>query len=267
VSLLERIVEQKRAEVAAKAPPHSTYDPRGGVYGRVDLRNWLMRHEGAPLHLIAEVKFKSPSAGLLSRKLDASQRAAAYASGGARMVSVLCDEVFFGGGYIDLAAARKALDNHELVVPLLAKEFIVDPLQLDWVSHHGADAVLLIAKIVDAATLRVLMKRCKALGLAPFVEVATEAERDMALDAGADVLGVNARDLDTLDMDAERAARVIAGIPRDRVAVHLSGLGSADAVRAIRAGRADAALIGEALMRVDDPAPVLREFVSAALGS
>jgi indole-3-glycerol phosphate synthase len=216
------------------------------------------------MRLIAEVKFKSPSAGPLSRKLDAGARAVAYAKAGARMVSVLCDEAFFGGSYGDVAAARKALDDQGLVLPVLAKEFIIDPVQLVWASRHGADAALVIARIVDERMLRVLIEQARALGLEPFVEVVTEAERDAALEAGAAVIGVNARDLDTLVMDREGAARVIAGIPRDRVAVHLSGLGSPSAVAAIAAGRADAALIGEALMRVDDPSPVLREFVSAA---
>ena len=267
MSLLERILEQKRAEVAARTPPHATSDPRAGVDTRVNLKSWLTRPTGGPLHLIAEVKFKSPSAGSLSRKLDAGQRAVAYASAGARMISVLCDEVFFGGGYADLAAARKALDDQRLSVPLLAKEFIVDPLQLEWARHHGADAVLLIVRILDKELLGRFIGEAKERGLAPFVEVTTEDERDAALEAGADVLGVNARDLDTQAIEPARAARVIAGIPRDRVAVHLSGLGSAEAVKAVRASRADAALVGEALMRVEDPAPILRDFVSAAQGS
>ena len=157
-------------------------------------------------------------------------------------------------GYADLAAARKALDDQGLSVPLLAKEFIVDPLQLEWARHHGADAVLLIVRILDKELLGRFIGEAKERGLAPFVEVTTEDERDAALEAGADVLGVNARDLDTQAIEPARAARVIAGIPRDRVAVHLSGLGSAEAVKAVRASRADAALVGAGALGVDVPA-------------
>jgi indole-3-glycerol phosphate synthase len=277
MSLLARIVAQKRAEVAAAPRCHpeerSDEGPHGGrgsgctVGSFASLRmtaEALSRPAGAPLRLIAEVKFASPSAGPLSRKLDAGARALAYASAGASMVSVLCDETFFGGSWGDLALARTALDRAGLAVPLLAKEFIVDPLQLEWARASGADAALLIVRLVDRESLRALSERARELGLEPFVEVATEAERDLALEAGARIVGVNARDLDTLAMDPERVARVLSGIPGDRVAVHLSGIGSAVAVRAVAKGRADAALVGEALMRADDPAPLLREFVSAA---
>jgi indole-3-glycerol phosphate synthase len=281
MSLLERILARKREEVAGLPPvpprsparaltPGPSPDSGRGVASTSiegsDAFQALHRPRGAPLRLIAEVKFRSPSAGSLSRKMSAAQRAVAYAEGGAAMVSVLCDETFFGGGYLHLTEARLALDKEGRTVPLLAKEFVIDPVQLEWASHHGADAALLIARIVDRGTLGALVKRARALDLEPFVEVTTEAERDAALEAGARVVGVNARDLDTLEMDAERTARVIAGIPPRVVAVHLSGLGSPAAVRAVAGGRADAALVGEALMRVDDPGPVLRDFVSAARG-
>jgi indole-3-glycerol phosphate synthase len=268
MSLLARIVAQKRAEIAAGALPHPPGPPlrrrqSGGSVTALSRGGEVSR---APLRLIAEVKFASPSAGPLSRKLDAGERALAYASAGATMVSILCDATFFGGGFGDLAMARKALDAAGLSVPLLAKEFIIDPVQLEWASASGADAALLIVRLLDRDTLGALTERARELGLEPFVEVATEAERDLALEAGARIVGVNARDLDSLSMDPERAARVLAGIPRGCVAVRLSGLGSAGSVRAVAEGRADAALVGEALMREDDPAPLLRDLVSAARG-
>jgi indole-3-glycerol phosphate synthase len=266
MSLLERILAQKRVEVVGGLAPGGAPCPRAVRRG-VDVVAALSRGREDPLRLVAEVKFRSPSAGPLSRKLGAGERAVAYAASGARMVSVLCDSVFFGGGFGDLAEARRALDaaGHRSV-PLLAKDFVVDPVQLEWAAQHGADAVLLIARIVDREQLGSLGLRARALRLEPFVEVVTEEERETALAAGAEVLGVNARDLNTLEMDAARAARVLAGIPRDRVAIHLSGLGSREVVAAVAAGRADAALVGEALMREDDPTLRLREFVSAASG-
>jgi indole-3-glycerol phosphate synthase len=129
----------------------------------------------------------------------------------------------------------------------------------------GADAVLVIARIVDRRTLAELVREARRVfGLEPLVEVVDEAEVRAGLDAGARVIGVNARDLDTLAMDAARAARVMGAIPGDVVAVHLSGLKSADDVARVAATRADAALIGEALMREADPRGLLGEMVRAS---
>jgi indole-3-glycerol phosphate synthase len=269
MSRLEEIVARKRLEVESRSAPGTQGVEKVPPRRALDVARALLREpspERGPLHLIAEVKFKSPSAGPLSRTLDAGERALLYARAGARMVSVLCDVAFFDGGYGDLARARTALDERALSIPLLAKEFVIDPLQIEWAASYGAGAVLLIARIVPPETLQLLVGRARALGLEPFVEVFTEAERELALEVGARVIGVNARDLDTLAMDSERAARVLDGIPDGRVAVHLSGIGSASAVSAVAKGRADAALLGEALMRVSDPTPLLRDFVSAAGG-
>lgn len=148
-------------------------------------------------------------------------------------------------------------------MPLLAKEFIVDPIQLDWALAHGADAVLLIARILRPDQVDALTRQALARGLEPLIEVTTEGERDVALETGARIVGVNARDLDNLAIDTTRAARLLAGIPTDRVAVHLSGVKSPHDIRVIAAGRADAALVGEALMRQDAPTPLLRNLVSA----
>jgi indole-3-glycerol phosphate synthase len=269
MNVLARIVAQKHSEIAAArsrgAEPRSPLGlPRKVGDGGLDVVRALRRPSGEPLRLLAEVKFKSPSAGELSRILDAPSRAVAYAEGGACMVSVLCDATFFGGSFDDLLRVRQALDARGLAVPLLAKEFVVDPIQLDWALAHGADAVLIIARIVRPEQVQELAREAVLRGLEPLIEVTTEGERDVALEAGARVLGVNARDLDTLALDSTRASRVLAGIPADRVAIHLSGIKSPDDVRAIAAGRADAALVGEVLMRQDDPTSFLRNLVSAA---
>lgn len=216
------------------------------------------------LRLIAEVKFRSPSAGALSTVLDAPSRASAYAASGAAMVSVLCDRTFFDGGFDRLAAARARLDADGATTPLLAKEFVIDEAQIGAARANGADAVLLIARIVDAARLAELASAARAEGLEPFVEIADESELEAAMLARARVVGVNARDLDTLVMDGARAARVLALVPRECIAVHLSGLRSPDDVAAVAKGRADAALVGEILMREDDPRATLTSFVRAA---
>jgi indole-3-glycerol phosphate synthase len=214
--------------------------------------------------LIAEMKHKSPSAGVLSRALDAPSRAEAYASSGATMVSVLCDAPFFDGSWDHLAAARTRLDAIGARAALLAKEFVLDESQIACARRHGADAVLLIARLVDPARLAELTRVAREQSLEPFVEIVDEAELDAALRADARVIGVNARDLDTLAMDAARTARVLAAIPGDRVAVHLSGLKSDADVASVARSTAAAALVGEVLMRQDDPRALLARFVSAA---
>lgn len=262
MSLLEEILASKRGEVDVLR--RERRPPAAATRACLDVRATLARPKGAPLRLIAEVKLKSPSAGLLSRVLDAAGRAEVYARGGAAMVSVLCDAPFFDGSFDHLAGARARLDGAGLAVPLLAKEFVLDPIQLDLARESGADAALLIARILTPRELMQLTAACRARGLEPLVEVTDEAELASALTAGARVVGVNARDLDTLVIDKARAARVLGAIPPAVVAVHLSGLGGADAVRAIAAGRPDAALVGEALMREDAPRKLLAAMVAAA---
>jgi indole-3-glycerol phosphate synthase len=260
MSVLSRILDSKKGEIArAVVPPRPSRTP-------IDPRSALVRARGAPLRLIAEVKQKSPSAGPLSRALDPASRALAYAESGAAMVSVLCDAPFFDGSFAHLAEARARLDAAGRTTPLLAKEFVLAEVQLDLARAHGADAVLLIVRIVAAEELGRLVAAARARDLEPLVEVVDEAEVDTALAAGARLVGVNARDLDTLAMDAARAARVLARIPSDVVAVHLSGLTDAAAVREVARTRADAALVGEALMRRDDPRPLLVEMIAAAGG-
>jgi indole-3-glycerol phosphate synthase len=211
------------------------------------------------LSLITEIKRRSPSAGKLSTVLGVSDRARAYERAGASMLSVLCDAHFFDGDYQHLQEAREAVK-----LPLLCKEFVIDEVQLDVARAYGADAVLLIVRCVTPARTTELVAAARARQLVPFVEVATEDELKIALDAGSDLIGVNARDLDTLIMDSERAARVLAAIPDHVVKVHLSGLSKPEDITRIRQSPADAALVGEALMRADDPEPLLRSLAGAA---
>jgi indole-3-glycerol phosphate synthase len=263
--VLDAILLKKHDEIRAlrakPCPKPVLGRPRGGL-----VRNVLRREPGTALHLIAEIKRRSPSAGPLSTALSVDERAIAYARAGARMISVLCDETFFDGGYEHLAQARTALKALGFETPLLAKEFILDARQLEEAVAFGADAALLIARIVDRPTLSDLIATARRLGLEPLVEVATEAELSDALSVGASLIGVNARDLDSLAMNAPRAAGILAQIPEGALAVHLSGLRSPEDVAPVARSRADAALVGEALMRMDDPAPLLLSMGSAASG-
>jgi indole-3-glycerol phosphate synthase len=251
MTVLDEILAATRAEIA-----RLKREPVVDV-GHTPLAPALRRH-GA-LRLIAEIKRRSPSAGALSAKLSVAERAAAYAACGATMISVLVDRAHFDGGYEDLAVARRATD-----LPLLAKGFALDEVQLESARRAGADAVLLIVRILDDEALRALIAGARARSLTPIVEVVDEDELARAVGADASVIGVNARDLSTLVMDRERAARVLAAIPADRVRLWFSGVSTPDEVRALAAQDVDGALIGESLMRRDDPAELLRAMVAAA---
>lgn len=253
MALLAEILTQKQSELSALRARRLPAPPT-----RRSVR--LARaHNDGRLSLITEIKQRSPSAGQLSTVLGVTERAAAYERGGAAMLSVLCDAHFFGGDYEHLAQARAGSQ-----LPVLCKEFVIDEGQLDAARAFGADAVLLIVRCLSPERTATLIEAARARKLVPFVEVTCEAELQVALDGGADLIGVNARDLDTLVMDRSRAARVLAALPEHVVGVHLSGLAAPSDVLQLRQGRADAALVGEALMRQDDPEPLLRELVAAA---
>ncbi len=262
MGVLDAIVAAKELEVKAllrmPAAARASYTPRGNVASS------LRRGTGEPLRLIAENKRRSPSAGALSVALSTPDRVARYAESGAAMVSVLCDSEFFGGSWDDVALARRALASIGSSIPVLAKEFILHERQLEEARACGADAVLLIARISGRQALGELHSRAASLGLESLVEVVTEEELAWALDAGAKLVGVNARDLDTLVMDAERAGRVLEATPPACIPVYFSGLKAPGDVRRIAASHAHAALVGETLMREDDPRALLRSLVAAA---
>jgi indole-3-glycerol phosphate synthase len=249
--VLGRILAQKRAELPALRASKLPAAPGP--------RPFSLRRAAAKLQLIAEIKFRSPSAGALSTALTVSERALAYQRAGASMISVLCDTSFFDGAFSHLAEARAACD-----LPLLCKEFVIDESQLDAALAYGADAVLLIVRCLSEARLGQLTRAARERKLEPFVEVVSDEEAKMALAAGATLIGVNARDLDTLVMDAARAARVLEGLPQSITRVHLSGIARPEDVQRVAASPADAALIGETLMREAQPEPRLRALVAAS---
>lgn len=252
MGILERILQQKRSELPALRQRKLPQPP---VLRPVT----LARLDDQPLRILAEIKRRSPSAGPLSTKLSVGERAAAYERAGATMASVLCDSSFFDGCYEHLALARNASN-----IPLLCKEFIIDEAQLDCARAYGAEAVLLIVRCLDDASLKHLFEASVSRGLLALVEVATDEETDRALEMGATLIGVNARDLDSLGMNPARTARILAHLPKHITKLHLSGLARPEDLGRVRASGADGALIGEALMRQDDPEPLLRRLVAAA---
>lgn len=264
MGVLERILETKRREIAqlkadAALLKADTAQPRGEPARYRPRPIDLRRRTADPLHLITEIKLRSPSAGELSRVLSIADRASAYERGGANMLSVLCDAEYFDGSYQHLTEAREAC-----ALPLLCKEFVLDEIQLERAVAHGADAVLLIARCLSPERLGELVAAARSRSLTPLVEVFTQDESAAALRAGADWIGVNARDLDTLVIDVELARSILDELPPHVTRVHLSGLKTPADVQSVSQTRVDAALIGETLMREDDPEPLLRALVAQA---
>jgi len=202
--------------------------------------------------VIAEVKRASPSAGTIA-DADASTQAARYEAAGAAAVSVLTEATHFDGALGDLRAVRVSVG-----LPVLRKDFLVHPSQLIESRAEGADAVLLIASCLNEQELRSALSIASDLGLGTLVETHTEADLDKVLSLEAPVVGVNARNLESLEVDVDRALAQLRRIPRDRVAVMESGISDPAHVRAAVQAGASAVLVGEALMRSPDPGATLR---------
>jgi indole-3-glycerol phosphate synthase len=207
---------------------------------------------GRQVAVIAEVKRRSPSAGVIRQDLDPAERAALYVRHGAAAISVLTDEPFFGGSVDDLRQAASRVQ-----APLLRKDFILDEVQVLEARAAGAAAVLLIVRALGGPRLRALLAAAAGAGLEALVEVHTAAEVDRALEAGARIVGVNSRDLDTFRIDTGAAWSLLRRIPADLVGVAESGMAGVDDVRRAAEQGADAVLMGTALSAAGDPAALL----------
>lgn len=204
--------------------------------------------------VIAEVKRASPSEGPIRPGADPADLARALAAADA--LSVLTEPTRFAGSLADLAQVRSAVS-----LPILRKDFLVDPVQVDEAAAAGADAVLLILRMLPDAESRAMLVRAQALGLDVLAETHTDGEARRALDLGARIIGVNARDLDTLQVDLPRALALLSSVPASALRVIESGLSRAEDLRRAREAGADAALVGTALMRAADPAQALAELM------
>jgi indole-3-glycerol phosphate synthase len=264
-NFLSEILAQKRQAVARLQHDFFT---RGYRERALEIRRNATPHRllGAleadlpRLKIIAEFKRRSPSLGVIRDDLSAADVARRYERGGACAISVLTDEKYFGGSLEDLSAARSSAK-----LPVLRKDFIIDPIQIYEAAIAGAEAVLLIVAAVDDALLRKLREVTEEeLGLDALVEVHTSGEVRRALDAGAKILGVNNRDLKTFQISLNTSERLIAEAPPDSIMISESGLQSAESLRHLRRLGFRGFLIGEALMRAGDPETALRDLTAAA---
>lgn len=251
---LARIVAQKRRLSEARAGTREELERRAAAIPR---RNFLAALTGTPPVIVAEIKRASPSRGLLAADADAARTAIAYARGGAAALSVLTEREHFGGSLTDLEQARAATS-----LPVLRKDFTLGEDDVAEAAAHGADAVLLIAAILNVRELRRLREYAESLGLAVLVEVHQREELTAALDSGARIVGVNNRDLRSLEVRLETSLELAPHIPAGILKVSESGIRSAGDVRRLREAGYEAFLVGEHLMQAEDPEAALRALRS-----
>ncbi len=256
-TVLDRIVAGKREELAAAQRRVPLADLKARLPQAPPPRPFAGALRGDTVRLVAEVKKASPSRGLLRADFDPLALARAYADAGAAAVSVLTEEKHFQGSLDHLASIRAALPEGP---PLLRKDFLFDPYQLYEARVHGADAVLLIAAVLDSALLAELIGLAETLVMDALVEVHDEAELERALTAGASLIGVNNRDLRTFDVDLATTERLRPLIPPQVTVVAESGIATRADVQRLEALGVHAVLIGEALVTAPDPAAKIREL-------
>ncbi|TQF65426.1 indole-3-glycerol phosphate synthase TrpC [Rhodococcus spelaei] len=258
MTVLDSILDGVRADVAARESVLDFAAVKAAAAGAPAALDAAAALRSPGIGVIAEVKRASPSKGPLSTIADPAELALAYEQGGARVISVLTEERRFHGSLADLDAVRKAVG-----IPVLRKDFIVGPYQIHEARAHGADVILLIVAALEQATLASLLDRTESLGMTALVEVHTEEEANRALEAGASVIGINARNLKTLEVDRDTFARIAPGLPTDVIKIAESGVrGTADLLAYAGAG-ADAVLVGEGLVTSGDPRTAVKDLVAA----
>ncbi len=264
-NIFSQILDRKRKAIAQlRADPSSSDFPERALEIRKNadphrLRRALESNSQRP-NIIAEFKRKSPSAGILRDDLTVNEVVRYYERGGACAISILTDAEYFGGSIVDLCAARSSTS-----LPVLRKDFIVDPIQIFEAAIAGADAVLLIVAALDDASLKKLRSLAEdELKLDALVEVHSSKELDRALNAGAKIIGVNNRDLKTFRVSLGTSESLIAKAPRDRIMVSESGLQDSRFLRYLQSLGFRGFLIGEALMRASDLETALRDLVDGA---
>ncbi len=257
VTILASILADKRVEIARRKAETPEAALRAAAAARMRPPGFTEAMRSRQVGLIAEVKRRSPSAGPIREPFDPVAIARAYESAGAQAVSVLMDAKYFGGGETDFRAVRDAV-----ALPMLYKEFVVDPWQIAHAASLGASAVLLIAGALDAVELRDFAAAIRAEGLDALVEVHDEAELDKALESGASLVGINNRDLRTFVTTVDTTIRLAARVPAGITLVSESGIRGADDVARLRAAGVQGILVGEHLLRQADVGAAVRGLMA-----
>ena len=258
MSVLDEILDGVRADLAERQQRVCLDHLKEMARQALSPRDAMAALKAEGVSVIAEVKRASPSRGQMAAITDPAALAADYEAGGAKVISVLTESRRFGGSLEDLDAVRRAVQ-----VPVLRKDFVVSSYQLWEARAHGADMVLLIVAALEQSALVSLVERAISIGLLPLVEVHAEPELDRALDAGATVIGVNARNLATLKVDRGIFGRIAVRIPDGIVKVAESGVRGPRDLLAYAASGADAVLVGESLVTEKDPRCAVADLVTA----
>jgi indole-3-glycerol phosphate synthase len=256
-SILARIVEVKKQELVSRPLPLDEWESRAGFH-RERRRDFQAALQAKTPGIIAEIKKASPSKGVLVSDFDPARTASQYQRGGAAALSVLTDEKFFQGSLRDLECARAATS-----LPVLRKDFTIAPEHVLEAAAHSADAMLLIAAILSEREMRDYREAAARFDMAALVEVHNRRELDAALGAGAQIIGVNNRDLTTFEVSLETSLRLAEFIPDGIVRVSESGIHDAADIATLRGAGYTAFLVGEHLMKADDPSAALGRLVAA----
>lgn len=256
--MLDSIIDGVREDLAVRQAELSFDELKRQAARAAEPRDAIAALNEPGVGVVAEVKRRSPSAGDLAEITDPARLAADYAQAGARVISVLTESRRFGGSLADLDAVRAVVD-----VPVLRKDFVVSPYQVHEARLHGADLVLLIVAALEQNVLVSLLDRVESLGMTALVEVHTAEEADRALEAGAKVIGVNARNLQTLDVDRDVFSQLAPGLPPETLKIAESGVRGPTDLMAYAGAGADAVLVGEGLVADGDPKGALTKLVTA----
>jgi indole-3-glycerol phosphate synthase len=258
MTILDEIVERTCVDVARRrdAVPLERLQQSLGTRG--EPRPFAEALTAPGIAVIAEHKRSSPSAGTIGSGADIAEVVAAYERGGAAALSILTEEHWFGGSLEDIRAARAVSE-----LPILRKDFIVDPYQVYEAAAAGADALLLIVAALHPDDLRVLLREARGLDLDVLVEIHDEEELEIALDVDAELLGINNRDLRDFSVDLDRTFELLADVPAGKMVVSESGISSREQLDELERVGVDAVLVGEMLMRAGDVEAATRELVGA----
>ena len=252
---LVEIIEEKKIEVA-KLKRDKIISPAGEIPPLRDFRGAISKPDR--INLIAEIKFASPSAGFIREKTDPAAIGRIYQGAGASAISLLTDRKFFQGDIVYLPVLKRAVS-----LPVLRKDFIIDEIQLEEAASYGADAALLIARILTVEQLKDLLAACRELGLSPLTEIHDIDDLNKALECGADIIGINNRDLDTFEIDIKNTFKLAPLTPEGCIIVGESGIENEEDIRALRGTGVNAVLVGSAIMKSDDISGKAASLVNA----